>query len=133
MLVLQAMFDAFTARLRELGFRVGIIPVQVRVAGQRFCHCTVYLPPHQGMGHFRDIVAGRRMKAGGPRPALSLKLGFHTCFSKHDEASLLLSQPKMDDGGILGRERDYEGGFVMMAVEHEGAPAASWHRDDLFI
>ena len=40
--------------------------------------------------------------------------------------------PKMDDGGILGRERDYEGGFVLMAVEHAASPASDWHRDDLF-
>lgn len=62
------MFDAFAARLAELGLRVGTIPVQ----------------------------------------------------------------PRMDDGGILGKERDYEGGFVFMAVEHAGAPAPGWHRDDLF-
>lgn len=42
-------------------------------------------------------------------------------------------QPRMDDGGILGRERDYEGGFVLMAVEHAAAPAPAWHRQDLFV
>ncbi|GAB4823863.1 hypothetical protein N2152v2_010909 [Parachlorella kessleri] len=64
----QAMFDAFAARLQELGLRLGITQVL----------------------------------------------------------------PKMDDGGILGRERDYEGGFVMMAAEHAASPATDWHRDDLF-
>lgn len=39
--------------------------------------------------------------------------------------------PKMDDGGILGNDRDYEGGFVLIAVEYAEFPA-SWHRDDLF-
>ncbi len=41
-------------------------------------------------------------------------------------------QPKMDDGGILGKDRDYEGGFVMMAAEHAHDPSRSWHRKDLF-
>ena len=41
--------------------------------------------------------------------------------------------PKMDDGGILGRERDYEGGFVLMAAEHAASPAPEWHRDGFFI
>jgi hypothetical protein len=39
--------------------------------------------------------------------------------------------PQADDlGGIQGRERDYEGGFLLMAVDHADAPAEDWHRDD---
>ncbi|WIA33377.1 hypothetical protein OEZ86_006513 [Tetradesmus obliquus] len=39
--------------------------------------------------------------------------------------------PNAEDlGGIRGRERDYEGGFLLMAVDHADAPAADWHRDD---
>jgi hypothetical protein len=40
-------------------------------------------------------------------------------------------QPGVEDlGGIRGRERDYEGGFLLMAVDHADAPADDWHRDD---
>jgi hypothetical protein len=40
-------------------------------------------------------------------------------------------QPGVKDlGGIRGRERDYEGGFLLMAVDHADAPADDWHRDD---
>lgn len=28
--------------------------------------------------------------------------------------------------------QDYEGGYVLIAVEHADAPASDWHRDDLF-
>jgi hypothetical protein len=41
-------------------------------------------------------------------------------------------QPQGDEdlGGIVGRERDYEGGYLLMAVDHAAAPAPDWHRDD---
>lgn len=40
-------------------------------------------------------------------------------------------QPEAKDlGGIQGREQDYEGGFLLMAVDHAAAPAVDWHRDD---
>jgi hypothetical protein len=41
-------------------------------------------------------------------------------------------QPQSDEelGGIVGRERDYEGGYLLMAVDHAAAPAGDWHRDD---
>jgi hypothetical protein len=44
-------------------------------------------------------------------------------------------QPQSDEelGGIVGRERDYEGGYLLMAVDHEGAPAQDWHRDDFVV
>lgn len=41
-------------------------------------------------------------------------------------------RPERDEdlGGIQGRERDYEGGYLLMAVDHAAAPASDWHRDD---
>lgn len=41
-------------------------------------------------------------------------------------------QPDRDEdlGGIHGRERDYEGGYLLMAVDHAAAPATDWHRND---
>lgn len=33
--------------------------------------------------------------------------------------------------GLLGREGDYEGGFLIMAIDHADAPCLDWHRDDL--
>lgn len=39
--------------------------------------------------------------------------------------------PRAEDrGGIHGREHDYEGGFLLMAVDHVGARSSSWHRHD---
>jgi hypothetical protein len=42
-------------------------------------------------------------------------------------------QPQSDEdlGGIAGRERDYEGGYLLMAIDHAASPAQDWHRDDL--
>jgi len=35
-------------------------------------------------------------------------------------------------GGLLSHKvSDYEGGFLLMAVDHAAAPSNSWHRDDL--
>jgi len=41
-------------------------------------------------------------------------------------------KPSMSEdlGGIQGRERDYEGGYLLMAVDHAAAPAQDWHRHD---
>lgn len=41
-------------------------------------------------------------------------------------------QPQADDAGLLDIRQDYEGGYVLVAVEHADAPAPDWHRDDLF-
>ncbi|KAK9824542.1 hypothetical protein WJX72_011185 [[Myrmecia] bisecta] len=35
------------------------------------------------------------------------------------------------EAGLAGQVLDYEGGFIMIVLEHEGAPATTWHRDDL--
>eukprot|EP00775_Hariotina_reticulata_P013512 gene13512-13637_t len=44
-------------------------------------------------------------------------------------------QPSMSEdlGGIKGRERDYEGGYLLMAVDHAAAPAQDWHRHDFVV
>ncbi|KAG7675269.1 hypothetical protein Ndes2437B_g00460 [Nannochloris sp. 'desiccata'] len=42
-------------------------------------------------------------------------------------------QPKQEDGGVAPHDQPYEGGFVLVAADHEDAPATDWHRDDLFI
>ena len=34
------------------------------------------------------------------------------------------------DGGVMGRRCDYEGGFLMMALDHEAAPCTQWHSED---
>lgn len=39
-------------------------------------------------------------------------------------------EEERDVGGIRGRERDYEGGYLLMAVDHSSSPAQDWHRDD---
>jgi len=41
-------------------------------------------------------------------------------------------QPRQEDGGFAPHDQPYEGGFVLVAGEHEDAPANDWHRDDLF-
>ena len=41
-------------------------------------------------------------------------------------------QPQADDAGLLDIRQDYEGGYIMIAVEHADAPADDWHRPDLF-
>ena len=33
-------------------------------------------------------------------------------------------------GGVMGRRCDYEGGFLMMALDHEAAPCTQWHSED---
>lgn len=38
--------------------------------------------------------------------------------------------PSKDYDGIIGREEDYEGGFLLMAVDHADSPCETWHRDD---
>ena len=40
------------------------------------------------------------------------------------------AEEERDTGGIRGREGDYEGGYLLMAVDHESSPAGDWHRDD---
>lgn len=57
--------------------------------------------------------------AAACRDALGLRVG------------MLPVLPAADD--LLDiRQEDYEGGYVLLAVEHVAAPAASWWRDDLF-
>jgi predicted nicotinamide N-methyase len=41
-------------------------------------------------------------------------------------------KPRQEDGGVAPHDQPYEGGFVLVAAEHENAPAKDWHRDDLF-
>ena len=41
-------------------------------------------------------------------------------------------EPVQEDGGVAPHDQPYEGGFVLVAAEHEDAPAKDWHRDDLF-
>ena len=53
-------------------------------------------------------------------PALGLRGGFNSV------------QPQADDAGLLDIRQDYEGGYVLIAVEHVDAPSADWHRPDLF-
>ncbi len=43
---------------------------------------------------------------------------------------ILPVQPKADDHGIVGKQHDYEGGFVLIAVQH-GSSSAAWHGDRL--
>ena len=35
-------------------------------------------------------------------------------------------QPRADDHGIVGKQHDYEGGFVLIAMQHS-ASATAWH------
>lgn len=39
-------------------------------------------------------------------------------------------QPKSDDRGITGKEHDYEGGFVLITVQHI-ASSGLWHGHEL--
>ncbi len=39
-------------------------------------------------------------------------------------------QPLAEYEGILGREEDYEGGFLLMAVDHAAAPCLAWYQED---
>jgi len=32
--------------------------------------------------------------------------------------------------GVMGRRSDYEGGFLMMAIDHDAAPCVEWHSED---
>ena len=41
-------------------------------------------------------------------------------------------EPRQEDGGVAPHDQPYEGGFVLVAAEHEDAPASDWHRDELF-
>jgi hypothetical protein len=40
-------------------------------------------------------------------------------------------QPRPRNGEVMGRDGEYEGGFLLMCIDWEAAPAA-WHRTDLF-
>lgn len=40
-------------------------------------------------------------------------------------------QPKFEDGGVAPHDQEYEGGFLLIAMEHVEAPA-TWHREGLF-
>lgn len=44
--------------------------------------------------------------------------------------SALQVRPEEEYAGILGRDTDYEGGFLLMALDHAHAPCGHWHRDD---
>lgn len=37
-------------------------------------------------------------------------------------------QPRADDHGIIGKQHDYEGGFVLVAAQHKSS-SAKWHGD----
>lgn len=39
-------------------------------------------------------------------------------------------RPVLGYHSIAGREGDYEGGFALMAIDHEDAPGTEWHRSD---
>eukprot|EP00798_Chlamydomonas_sp_ICE-L_P021572 gene21572-28567_t len=39
-------------------------------------------------------------------------------------------QPTDKFGGVLGQEHEYEGGFLLMAIDFESLPCKHWHRDD---
>eukprot|EP00879_Flechtneria_rotunda_P029879 GHRR01032342.1.p1 GENE.GHRR01032342.1~~GHRR01032342.1.p1 ORF type:complete len:205 (-),score=87.79 GHRR01032342.1:678-1244(-) len=39
-------------------------------------------------------------------------------------------QPGDVAGGLYGREGDYEGGYLLMAIDHAGNPADDWHTDN---
>ena len=42
----------------------------------------------------------------------------------------LTVEPQADDHGIVGKQHDYEGGFVLMAVKHKSS-VTQWHGDVL--
>lgn len=39
-------------------------------------------------------------------------------------------QPKVDDHGIAGKQHDYEGGFILIVVQHLSS-SADWHGNHL--
>lgn len=39
-------------------------------------------------------------------------------------------QPRVDDHGIAGKQHDYEGGFVLIVVQHKSS-SADWHGNHL--
>ncbi len=39
-------------------------------------------------------------------------------------------QPRVDDHGIAGKQHDYEGGFILIVVQHESS-LAGWHGSHL--
>jgi hypothetical protein len=45
----------------------------------------------------------------------------------------VMPEEDRDSGGIRGRDKDYEGGYLLMAVDHQGSPAGDWHRDDFVL
>ena len=40
--------------------------------------------------------------------------------------SIVPVQPQADDHGIVGKQHDYEGGFVLVVVKHASS-TAPWH------
>ncbi len=44
--------------------------------------------------------------------------------------SRAIAAPDGAQRGLLAHADAYEGGFVLIAVDHAAAPAADWHRDD---
>jgi len=92
-------------------------------------------------GHARLVAAAirHRLQAGG-RALLCCAVRDQAVFDAfRDTCSrwglryrAVRVEPQSSDelGGIAGRERDYEGGYLLMAVDHAAAPAQDWHRDD---
>lgn len=50
----------------------------------------------------------------------------------HPEAEALLLPVLPCHPAPQDIRQDYEGGYVLIAVEHADAPASDWHRGDLF-
>lgn len=52
------------------------------------------------------------------------------CASRGLRYRILKTLPVSGYSGILGRHGDYEGGFLLIAIDHQAAPCNRWHRDD---
>ena len=110
-----------------------------RVApGERFSvilgNETMYEPAH---ARLVAAVLAHRLAPGG-RALLCSAVRFKEVFAAFEAAcaarglrhrsARVAPRPEDCDGGIL--RDDYDGGFVMLAVDRADAPAADWHRGD---
>jgi hypothetical protein len=97
---------------------------------------VMYEPAHARLVaaclHHRLAAGGRALLCCAVRDQGVFDTFRDSCAARGLRYRALQVQPEeeRDVGGIRGRERDYEGGFLLMAVDHSSSPAQDWHRDD---
>ncbi|MEW5315328.1 MAG: hypothetical protein WDW38_006768 [Sanguina aurantia] len=94
----------------------------------------LYEMPHAAMV---AAVLAHRLEAGG-KAVLGCAVRQHAIIARFQKECMLRGlrfrqrrvQLLRSYDGVAGRNRDYEGGFLLMAVDHLASPCQTWHSPD---